>query len=321
MINKLQKQMKRILLSVAGLLVLLSAGAQGTKNLAQLLGYPRDSKLLIIHADDMGLSGSVNKACQDAFDTKSVTSGSIMMPCPAADEMMAWLKKHPEADAGIHLTMTSEWDNYKWGGVKPASVIPSLLDKNGHFYPTVEELGKTAKGEEAEKELRAQIDMAIAAGIKPSHLDTHMGSVLANPELIKVYIKLAAEYKLPFLLPRQYLSMFPPEMAKMLESDVFLLDNLFMLDPKMIGGKWIDAYRKGVEELKPGLNQIIVHLGIDNEEMRNICRRHMDYGSQWRQKDLDLVKSAEFKKLLADNNVILISWGDVKKAMEASNRK
>ncbi len=307
--------MKKILLFLTSLLFCLASGAQANKNLAELLGYAHDSKLLIIHADDMGLSSAVNTACIKAFDDKAITSGSIMMPCPAEGDIIKWLNLHPSADAGIHLTMTAEWDNYKWGGIRPASEIPSLLDKDGHFYATVEDLGKTAKGAEAEKELRAQIDKAIAAGIKPSHLDTHMGSVLANPELIKVYIDLATQYKLPFLLPREYVAMFPADVARTLESKIFLLDNLFMLDPKMVTANWIDAYKKGIEELKPGLNQIIVHLAIDNDEMRKICNGHPDYGSEWRQKDLDLVTSNEFKNLLKKNQIILVSWGQIRDVM------
>lgn len=149
-------------------------------------------------------------------------------------------------DFGIHLTMTAEWDLYKWGGITSSDQIPSLLDKNSYFYPTVEELGKVAKGAEAEKELRAQIDKVIASGVQPTHIDTHMGSVMANPELLKIYLDLSDIYHLPVLFPRAYLSWFQPDVAKTMESKIFLLDNLFMLDPKMISGMWIDAYKKGI---------------------------------------------------------------------------
>jgi chitin disaccharide deacetylase len=115
--------------------------------------------------------------------------------------------------------------------------------------------------------------------------------------------------------------MFPPEMAKVIGSKIFLIDNLFMLDGKMVTKNWIDAYKKGVEELKPGLNQIIVHLAVDNEEMQAICKGHDDYGSAWRQHDLDLVSDPEFKNLLKKNNIILIGWKQVKDAMDMQNPK
>jgi len=313
--------MKKLIFLFTSLLLSLNLSSQGNKNLAELLGYPRDSKLLIIHADDMGLSHSVNTACIKAFDNKGITSGSIMVPCPWSPEIAAYVKDHPGMDVGIHLTMTAEWDLYKWGGIAPADQISSLLDKNNYFYPTVEALGKAAKAIEAEKELRAQIDRAIASGVEPTHLDTHMGSVMANPELVKIYLSLSDTYHLPVLFPRAYLSWFPPEMAKAMESKIFLLDNLFMLEPKMITGKWIDAYKKGIETMKPGLNEMIVHLAIDNDEMQAISKGHDDYGSAWRQHDLDLVSSAEFKDLLKTNHIILIGWRQIRDLMNAPSLK
>jgi predicted glycoside hydrolase/deacetylase ChbG (UPF0249 family) len=310
--------MKKTTLILVCALIAASLSAQTRKNLAELLGYPADSKLLIIHADDMGLSKSVNNACIKAFEDKGITSGSIMMPCPEANSILNYVKEHPGVDAGIHITLTAEWDTYKWGGMMPSSEISSLVDENGNFFATVEELGKSGKGPEAEKEIRAQIDRVIAAGIVPTHLDTHMGSVLANPELIKVYITIATEYKLPFLLPREYLGMFPDDVAKSLGSNIFLLDNLFMLEPQMIQDEWIEAYKKGIASMTPGLNQMIVHLGYDDQEMQEICRGHFDYGSTWRNNDLNLVTSKEFKELLKSNNIILIGWGQIRDAMSES---
>jgi len=309
--------MKKLILVLTSLLITLNISSQGNKNLAEMLGYPGDSKLLIIHADDMGLAHSVNMACIRAFENKAITSGSIMVPCPWASEIIAYSKDHPGMDVGIHLTLTAEWDLYKWDGITASDQIPSLLDKNNYFYPSVEELGKAAKGTEVEKELRAQIDKAIASGVQPTHIDTHMGSVLANPELVKIYLKLSDIYHLPVLFPRSYLSWFPPDVAKSMESKIFLIDNLFMLEPKMITGKWIDAYKKGVETMKPGLNEMIVHLAIDNDEMQAISKGHDDYGSAWRQHDLDLISGTEFKDLLKSNHIILIGWKQIRDLMNS----
>ena len=307
--------MKKIILVFASIIFTLGINGQESKNLAELLGYPKDSKLLIIHADDMGLANSVNTACIKAFENKGITSGSIMMPCPWALEIARYVKDHPGMDVGVHLTMTAEWDLYKWGGISPSDQISSLLEPNGYFYPSVEELGKVAKGADAEKELKAQIDKLISLGVQPTHIDTHMGSVLANPELIKIYLNLSDIYNLPVLFPRAYLSGFPPETAKALGSKIYLIDNLFMLEPQMIKDNWIDAYKKGISELKPGLNQMIVHVAIDNDEMKAISKGHDDYGSAWRQHDLDLVLSSEFKDLLKANHIILITWRQIKDVM------
>jgi len=317
--NNLKRTYRHYILVLATMLFIQATYSQEPKKLAELLGYPKDSKLLIIHADDMGLSHSVNAACIKAFDSGGITCGSIMVPCPWALEMTNYVKDHPSLDVGVHLTLTSEWNLYKWGGVSSSDQISSLLDAQGYFYPSVEEVGKHAIAGEAKKELKAQIDRVIAWGIKPTHLDTHMGSVLASPELIKIYLELADEYNLPILFPRAYTSWFPPEVAKALNSKIFLLDNLFMLEPAMITGNWIEPYKKALTEMKPGLNEIIVHLSYDNDEMKAISQGHDDYGSVWRQKDLDMVVSREFSGLIKANNIILIGWRQISDLMTKQN--
>lgn len=287
------------------------------QNLATMLGYPENSKLLIIHGDDLGLSNSVNKATFDALGSNSITSASIMMPCPWAYDAVLYAKDHPGLDIGIHLTLTSEWKSYKWDGIFSSNLISSLLDDNGYFYPSVEQLATHVKADEAEKELKTQIEKLISWGIKPSHIDTHMGSVMATPELLKVYLTLLEQYNLPVLFPREYAGMLPPDMSVLYSKKIFLIDNLFMLEPQMVGDKWIDAYRKAIEGLKPGLNQIIVHVGMDNEEMQAITRNHDDYGSAWRQKDFDLMKSSEFRELLKKNNIILVKWSQIMDLMQS----
>jgi len=308
-------KVKKIILVFISLLITLSINSQDNKNLAELLGYPRNSKLLIIHADDMGLAHSVNTACIKAFENKGINSGSIMVPCPWAPEIASYVKDHPGLDVGVHLTMTAEWDLYKWGGVTSSDQISSLLDKNGDFYPTVEELGMVVKAEDARIELKSQIDKAIASGVQLTHIDTHMGSVLASPDLIKIYLSLSDEYHLPILFPRAYVSSFPPDVATALNSKIFLLDHLFMLEPQMITDNWSDAYKDGIEGMVPGLNQMIVHIAFDNDEMQAICKGHDDYGSAWRQNDLDYVLSSEFKDLLITNHIILVTWRQIRDLM------
>jgi predicted glycoside hydrolase/deacetylase ChbG (UPF0249 family) len=290
--------------------------AQTEKNLAELLGYPKDSKLLIIHADDMGLAQSVNSACRTAFENKSITSGSIMVPCPWAYDISDYVKDQSGLDVGIHLTLTAEWKLYKWDGVSSSDQIKSLLDQNGFFYPSVEEVGKHADPAEAEKELISQIEKAVAMGVEPTHLDTHMGSVLGSPELVKIYLTLSEKYNLPVLFPRAYVAMLPADVQPIFAKKIYLLDNLFMLDPSMIKGTWIDAYKAGIQSLKPGLNQIIVHIAMNNDEMKAITNEHDDFGAEWRQKDFDLIQSKEFRDLLKANNVILISWRQIRDLMK-----
>jgi len=289
--------------------------AQEQKTLAEKLGYASDARLLIIHADDIGLAQSVNEASLQAYEKQGISSGSIMVPCPWTNDFARFYKENPHLDVGIHITLTAEWEYYKWGGILPAGEISSLLDQNGFFYASVEEVGQHAMAAEVEKEIRAQIEHALALGINPSHLDTHMGSVLAKPEFVQIYMKLGKEYNLPVFLPRMMLMRMPEEMREMIETEFVMVDHFFMLNDAKPGVSWMEAYGEMVEKMGPGLNQLIVHLAIDNAEMQGVTINHPAFGSQWRQNDLDLVTSKEFKDLLKEHQIQLVGWKEIKEVM------
>lgn len=299
------------LLPMYAILVLSFSPAIGQQTLAEKLGYAADAKLLIVHADDIGLAQSVNAATSDAFASGAITSGSIMVPCPWFIDFAEHFKKHPGLDVGIHITLTSEWDHYKFGGVLPADEIPSLLDENGYFYPTTEEVGLHADPLEAEMEIRAQIEKAIAYGIKPTHFDTHMGSVLASPELVQIYMKLGKEYNIPVFAPRMMLFAMPEEIRESVKKEYILVDNMFMLNVDGPGASWEEEYGKMLENVLPGLNVMIVHLAYNNAEMQAVAVNHPAFGSAWREKDLDYVQSQTFANALEENNIHLVTWKEI----------
>jgi chitin disaccharide deacetylase len=282
-----------------------------TKSIAERLGYPADSKLLIIHADDLAVAHSQDAASFAALDQHAVASASIMVPCPWLTEVVDYAKAHPDADLGLHLTLTAEWKTYRWGPVASRNTVPSLLDPSGYLWPEVEPAVHNIKTEEAEREIRAQIERAVAMGIHPTHLDSHMGTLFARPDLFAVYVKVAREYKLPFLAVRTPDA--PKELLSMLTEKDFLLDSLVIADPSVNPANWKAFYTNAIKNLKPGLTEIIVHLGHDDAEMQAVMVDHPDYGAAWRQRDYDAVTSPEFKKSLEDNHVILIHWSDLKK--------
>ncbi len=282
------------------------------RTLAEKLGYPKDAKLLILHADDAGVSHSEDSATIAAFEQKGITSSSIMVPCP----WFAYAKQHPELDWGIHSTLTSEWKYYKWDGVLPSSEIPSLVSKDGYMYSSVEEFAKNAKPADVEKELRAQIEKATSFGIKLTHIDNHMGSILASPEMIAVYQKVGKEYHLPVLAPTNMIHMMAPQMAKYIDTNnIVVVDNFVSAYPAIGADKWKDFYNQTIQNLKPGLNEIIFHLAFDDDEMKAIAVDHPDFGAVWRQRDFEYVTSDEFKNLLKQNSIYLITWGDIQKVM------
>ena len=286
-------------------------GAQAA-NLATRLGYPPDTKLLIIHADDLGVAHSEDVASFDALDQRAVSSASIMMPTPWVTEVAAYAKAHPDADLGLHLTLTSEWKTYRWGSVAPRDQVKSLLDSVG-FFPNDESIvAKTANPAEVERELRAQIDRALAMGIHPTHVDSHMGALFTTPALLATYVKVAHDYHLPFLA----LKGAPFDSVKGITSRDILLDAVLIADTNVPRDQWPSFYLKAIASLKPGVTELIVHLGHDDAELQAVTVDHEPYGSAWRQRDYDVVTSAEFKKALADNHVVLIGWKDLQRASQ-----
>jgi len=282
-----------------------------TKTLAERLGYPADSKLLIVHADDLAVAHSVDAASLDALDKDAVTSASIMVPCPWLSEVAAYAKAHPDADLGLHLTLTSEWETYRWGSVAPADTVSSLLDPAGRFWVDSPEVAKNAKAQEAEREIRAQVERAIALGIHPTHLDSHMGSAFATPELFAAYVKVAHEYHLPFLAVRSGFG--DSNLLSQLSDKDVIVDSVVIANPGVQREHWKDFYLSALKNLKPGLTEIIVHLGHDDAELQAVMVDHPDYGSAWRQRDYDFVTSAEFKNALQENHIVLVKWRDLGK--------
>jgi predicted glycoside hydrolase/deacetylase ChbG (UPF0249 family) len=281
------------------------------KTVAERLGYPANSKLLIIHADDLAVAHSVDLTSFDALDKAAVTSASIMMPCPWITEVATYAKAHPGADLGLHLTLTSEWNTYRWGPIAPADKVSSLLDPTGAFWGDTGQVAAKAKPEEAEREIRAQVERAVAIGIHPTHLDSHMGSAFSTPELFAAYVKVAHEFHLPFLAVR-----VTDERSKLLsllsEKDI-VLDAVLIAGPEVHREQWNDFYLNAIKDLKPGITELIVHLGHDDAELQAVTVDHPDYGSAWRQRDYNFVTSAEFKKALQDNHIILVKWRELGK--------
>lgn len=296
---------------------LLVAGAGGsaqTKTVAERLGYPPDAKLLIVHADDLAVAHSVDTASFDALDRNAVTSASVMVPCPWLNEVAAYAKDHAGADLGLHLTLTSEWKIYRWGPVESKDKVPSLLDPSGYLWPETAPAAENSRPEEAEREIRAQIERAMAAGIRPTHLDSHMGVLFARPDLFAVYVKVAHEYNLPFLAPR--IPGDPLKFSSQLSGKDPVVDAVVMANPAVHAEGWKEFYETAIKDLKPGLSEMIVHLGHDDAELEAVTLDHPDYGSAWRQRDYDFVTRGEFRRILEENHITLIKWRDLHKLLK-----
>ncbi len=296
-------------------LVARNAPTAQIESLAERLGYPANARLLILHADDLAVAHSEDMASFAALDQHAVSSASIMMACPWLTEVADYAKAHADADLGLHLTLTSEWKNYRWGPVAPKDKVPSLLAPGGTFYGDVLPVALRAKPEEVEREIRAQVELALKLGIHPTHLDMHMGTLTTKPEFYAALIRVAHDYHLPFLA----LKSKDPRMRTMtslLSPSDIVLDSLVMFDPGVPPDRWNETYVDKIKSLTPGVHLMIVHLAYDDSEMAAITVDHPQYGAAWRERDFKAVTSPEFKKALRDERVILIGWKDLAKLLQ-----
>jgi len=298
-----------------GSLVLAPRAAAQTRTLAERLGYPADAKLLIVHADDLGMSHSVNLATIKAFESGLVNSGSIMVPCPWFFEIATYARGNPQADLGLHLTLTSEWTAFRWGPVTSKDRVSSLLDKNGYFYLTESDAAAKADVKEVEMEIRAQVERARAFGIQPTHLDSHMGTLYQSKALFEVFLKVAREYKLPVRVAKTWFSQADFLPSTLSPDDVFI-DRTLDINPAVAPEDWAKFYTEALKKLEPGVTEVIIHLAYDDAEMRGATFDHPNWGAAWRQRDLEFFTSDAFRQLLRDEKIKLITWRELGKLLQ-----
>lgn len=300
---------------------------------AEKLGFPKGSKVLILHVDDVGMSWDSNEGAINAMEKGVATSLSVMMPCPWVPGFLHYLKNHPNTDAGLHLTLTSEWKEYRWGPLKGKPAVPGLVDKEGALWPSVEEVVKNASADEVEQEIRAQLERAREAGFEPTHMDSHMGTLFATPEFMQRYLKVGIENKIPVMFPGGHNSMISEQMNMTAElrtqltqtaqalwnAGLPVLDDLHNVSygfdyptDKNVSDAELQKiatqnYIKTIGQLKAGLTMVIMHCTQPSEIFPKIS----DSG-KIRKGDLLAMIDPEFKKFLEREKIILTTWREVK---------
>jgi hypothetical protein len=301
---------------IACALLLVDAGlpfaamAQNAPPIAERLGYGRGAKLLIVHADDVGMTHSVNAATIKALESGAVNSASIMVPCPWFPEIADYAKTHTEADFGLHLTLTSERVYYRWGPVAPRDRVASLVDENGYFHHDWT-AGTRIEPKEAEQEIRAQIERAYAMGLRPTHLDSHQYRLYQNgKDLFDALVHVAHEKKLPFFVVRDWFAEHPYLESGLAAGDI-VIDHTVTIDPSVPPEKWAEFYKAAIKNLQPGVTEFVVHVAFADEEMRAATRERDTWGAAWRQRDFDFFTSAGFRELLRKEKIQLVTWREL----------
>lgn len=299
---------------------------------AEKLGYPKGAKVLILHVDDAGMSWDSNEGAINAIENGVANSVSVMMPCPWVPGFIHYLKEHPTIDAGLHLTLTSEWNDYRWGPLAGKPSVPGLVDREGALWPSVEDVIKSASPDEVYREIRAQLERARTVGFEPTHLDSHMGTLLATPEFMERYILLGVENKIPVMVPgghntkliiseklspSQQLSLQQVGQA-LWSSGLPVLDDLHNVsynwqypeksegDDKALRKFATSKYIETIRELKPGLTMVIMHCTSTSEIFGKISAS----GTK-RKGDMLAMTDPIFKKFLKDEGIILTTWREV----------
>jgi hypothetical protein len=301
---------------------------------AEKLGYPRGSRVLILHVDDAGMSFDSNNGAEKALTEGVSTSVSVMMPCPWVPDFVDFLKSHPKIDAGLHLTLTSEWVRYRWGPLSGSKNTPGLVDSMGYLWPSVEQAAAHASPDEVEQEMMAQLAKARSMGFEPTHLDTHMGTVYANPQFLLKYIQLGIKNHIPVMLPGGADSLIQAQtklpdiviaqmrlLGKQLwNAGLPVLDDLhntsydwvipadIASDDKKLDEYKTAKYIDALKELRPGITMMIMHCTDTGPDFKYIS----DSGPS-RRADMLAMLNPAFKKALEKQGIILTSWRELKK--------
>ncbi|WP_423127056.1 exo-alpha-sialidase [Gaoshiqia sp. Z1-71] len=292
---------------------------------AEKLGFPKGRKILLLHMDDLGMCPEANQAGEYYIENGYVSSGAVMMPCPSANDFVEWAKKHPGADIGVHLTLTSEWKSYRWPTLTDPGKVPGLIDPEGKMYRSVQEVVINASPREVEIEIRAQIDRMLALGLNPTHIDTHMGTLYGSPAFVEVFLKTAEAYR----IPANAIDLSNPEVAQKyrdvgypVNEEVIGMINAYQL-PKLDNftsvpdGKTYELKRANflalVNSLNEGLTEIIFHPSVETDKLKSIT-------GSWQQRawEAQLFADPVVVNYFRYNGILLTTWREV---MEKFNAK
>ncbi len=300
---------------------------------AEKLGFPKGAKVIILHVDDVGMSYDSNMGAIKATEQGVATSMSVMMPCSWVSGFVHYLKEHPKTDAGLHLTLTSEWKDYRWGPLSGKPTVAGLVDTEGALWGNVKDVVTHAKPEEVEKEIKSQLERARTMGFEPTHLDSHMGTLFATPEFLEKYLKLGMENKIPVMFPGGHNTMILKETSSsglnieqttavgnmLWAAGLPVLDDLhnvsygfkYPKDKTLTDNELqqisTQQYIESFKQLQAGVTMVIMHCTAPTEVFKHISDSEMT-----RRGDLLAMLSPELKKYITDNGFILTTWRELK---------
>lgn len=276
------------------------------------LGLSPDARVAIVHADDLGMCHAANVAFAEDLAFGIVTCGSVMMPCPWVPELAAWCRAHPEADVGVHITLTSEWDRLRWRPLSTVDPKSGLIDDEGYMWRSNAEVYAHMDPDAAIAEMRAQIELALKLGIDVTHMDTHMGTVM-HPLLLPAYIKLALEYRIPAMLPyipkdRMAEWGVDPQVgeAMLARLDALIASGFPVLDAILVArdqGDHLEIYKRLFDAVPVGVTHFLLHPSVPGFDIEAIAD-----SAQYRIQDYQTFLRPELKAYVESQGIHLIGY-------------
>lgn len=302
---------------------------------AEKLGWNKGDRVLILHIDDAGMSYDSNAGTIKALEEGVANSVSVMMPCPWVPGFVKYLKENPSVDAGLHLTLNAEWENYRWGPLSGKKLTPGLVDREGALWADVGSVVKNASPDEVEAEIRAQLDRAREMGFEPTHLDSHMGTLFASPEFLERYIKVGISEQIPIMFPGGHNTLLLRQMGA--EGTPFSLEQIQQLGQTIwqaglpvlddlhnssygwhladdqaptdenIRKMKVEKYVEAIRSLEAGLSMMIMHCTAPTEVFQ-----HFSASGNTRKGDLLAMLDPAVEQALKEEGIILTSWRELK---------
>jgi len=285
---------------------------------AEKLGFAKSTKVIILHADDAGMCDEANQAVFAYLGKNHIQSTAAMPPCKFFEEFAVWAAANPGKDTGIHLTLTSEWNTYRWGPVSDPAKVPGLIDPDGFLWHEVPQVAAHASAAEIETEIRAQIEKAISLGMKVDHIDTHMGTMFSRLDYTKVYLKVAQAYNVPAMVislaDDEVFERFREQGYPLNEDTRTLLatypmpqlDDFYAVPAASTYEEKIEGFAGLVKSIKPGLTEIIFHPSLETENLKSIT-------NSWQQRvwEARMFSDPQLIHFLEDQQVIFTNWIEI----------
>ena len=288
------------------------------ETIAERLGYAADARVLILNADDFGMCHDQNEGVIRGLTDGLFTSSTILVTCPWFEEAADFARTNPAADLGVHLTLTAEWDRYKWGPVLGRRAVPSLVDERGYLWQTVAQVYEHARLDEAEAELRAQIEKALAAGIDATHLDSHMGTLQLRADYHEIYLRLADEYQVPIRLVSRRLMREQGMGAILDQLDAYGIvtpNHLVFNGPPSVSeteSYWTNL----IATMQPGVTEILCHPALARDELKSCA-----HDAFQREADLRYFTSEKTRRLIADKGIALVGFRRLRDLMRGEQAR